>query len=266
MMMDMYESPDAVRTTDTGTQRDYTSTRRNPATQHTERNQLQTRYDNVSIERDQLQTRYNNLGIERDQLQTRYNNLGIERNQLQSIFNNLTREKDQLQISYSNLTDEKEEIQTSFNKLTRERDQLQISYNSLTAERDQLLKKRQECQKGWRYFSHSVYYISTEKKSWSESRQDCIKRGADLVIINSKEEQKFVAELRKTSYSHVWTGLTYSESERRWKWVDGTTLSTGYWYGGQPNLPMAIKRIPQKTQLKDDSCGKTCRDVKRLQY
>ncbi|XP_030643644.1 C-type lectin domain family 4 member F-like [Chanos chanos] len=84
--------------------------------------------------------------------------------------------------------------------------------------------------KGWRYFSHSVYYISTAKKSWSGSRQDCTDRGADLVIINSEEEQEFI--LRSVN-GNVWIGLTNTEGV--WKWVDGTALSTGYWTRGQPS-------------------------------
>ena len=44
---------------------------------------------------------------------------------------------------------------------------------------------------GWRYANGSVYYRSSVRKSWQESRDYCQQRGADLVIINSTEEQVF---------------------------------------------------------------------------
>ncbi|KAL6466981.1 hypothetical protein MHYP_G00247850 [Metynnis hypsauchen] len=76
----------------------------------------------------------------------------------------------------------------------------------------------------WIYFSSSIYYISTEKKTWYGSRQECRKTGADLVTIHNKEEQDFIEMLRRGQ--KAWIGLTDRETEGLWKWVDGSGLST----------------------------------------
>ncbi len=38
------------------------------------------------------------------------------------------------------------------------------------------------------------FFVSTELKSWSDSRQYCRDRGADLVIINTEEKQVSLIE------------------------------------------------------------------------
>ncbi|KAM9449867.1 uncharacterized protein Hap1MRO34_022337 [Clarias gariepinus] len=188
------------------------------------RNQLQTSNNNLTIERDQLQTSYTNLTKERDQLQTSYNNLTIERDQLQTSYNNLTIERDQLQTSYNNLTIERDQLQTSNNNLTIERDQLQRERDQLPRERDEYLGTFVDLRKCVS-FSSSIYFMSNEKKNWTESREDCIKRGADLVIINSQEEQDFIT--KQLHVSQAWIGLSDRDTEGEWKWVDGTLLTSG---------------------------------------
>ncbi|KAB5518551.1 hypothetical protein PHYPO_G00167360 [Pangasianodon hypophthalmus] len=142
-----------------------------------------------------------------------------------------------LWIKFNILTTENNQLQTRYNNLTKERDQLQTKYNNLTKERDQLQKDREELQRlsklGWMYFSSSVYYISTVEKSWNESKQYCSERGADLVIINSKEEQEFIGKILCSR--KAWIGLNDRDRENVWKWVDDTTLTTGYWGRGEPN-------------------------------
>ncbi|KAL6467030.1 hypothetical protein MHYP_G00248340 [Metynnis hypsauchen] len=87
-----------------------------------------------------------------------------------------------------------------------------------------LLAERLINQPGWIYFSSSIYYISTEEKSWSKSRQDCRERGADLLIINSREEQDFIEMLRKGQTA--WIGPIYSDTKGIWRWVDGSAVDT----------------------------------------
>ncbi|XP_041789790.1 CD209 antigen-like protein E [Chelmon rostratus] len=112
---------------------------------------------------------------------------------------------------------------------------IEASCKNLTDETDELKRKLTQfdhyLQEGWVYFHSSFYYVSSIKKSWKESRADCLQRGADLMIINSTEEQDFTRKFHK----FMWIGLTDSETEGMWKWVDGTPLTTSYWTPGEPN-------------------------------
>ncbi|XP_071264417.1 CD209 antigen-like protein C [Salvelinus alpinus] len=207
-----------------------------------EGDQLQTSDNNLTAERDQLQTSNNTLSKERDQ-HTSDNTLTKQRDQLQTRYNTLTKESYQLQTRYNTLTEERDQLQTRYNTLTKERDQLQTRYNTLTEERDQLQKEIERlkqslvekvCPQGWNKLGSSCYYVSTEFKSWEESRQDCRNRGADLVVIKSQEQQIFVNWLCGVK-KYVWIGLTDSVTEGTWKWVDDTPLTTTYWNSGEPN-------------------------------
>ncbi|KAF4115384.1 hypothetical protein G5714_002873 [Onychostoma macrolepis] len=87
----------------------------------------------------------------------------------------------------------------------------------------------------WVTYKRNSYYVSSEWKNWVDSRRDCLQRGADLIIINNKEEQEFITKV--ISGNIVWIGLTDSDNEGVWKWVDGSALTTGFsfWGIGEPN-------------------------------
>ncbi|XP_078138866.1 uncharacterized protein naf1 isoform X1 [Centroberyx gerrardi] len=90
---------------------------------------------------------------------------------------------------------------------------------------------RANCSKGEWNIGSSCYFISTEQKNWEESRQACADRQSHLMIINSKDEQDILNILNRS----VWIGLTDREQEGTWKWVDGTSLTTQFWYPPQPD-------------------------------
>uniref|UniRef100_A0A8C2BKB4 C-type lectin domain-containing protein n=1 Tax=Cyprinus carpio TaxID=7962 RepID=A0A8C2BKB4_CYPCA len=69
-------------------------------------------------------------------------------------------------------------------------------------------------------------------KNWTESRRYCTERGADLVIINNKEEQDFVKKISRGT--QTWIGLSDIFEESKWKWVDGSALNFRFWLVDEP--------------------------------
>ncbi|KAM9449571.1 uncharacterized protein Hap1MRO34_022099 [Clarias gariepinus] len=138
-----------------------------------------------------------------------------------------------------------EKLQSTSRDLIKEKDELNNNNINLGKARDQLHKEKNEIQRrffnlaedirkpGWIVFRSSLYYMSIGGKSWDESRQDCRQRGANLVIINSREEQDFIEMLRRGN--SAWIGLRDRGTEGEWKWVDGTPLTTAFWWTNEPS-------------------------------
>ncbi|XP_030207521.1 CD209 antigen-like protein C isoform X2 [Gadus morhua] len=83
----------------------------------------------------------------------------------------------------------------------------------------------------WLYFNNTFYLMSSTMKSWKDSREDCLQRNADLVVINSRVEQDFIMRWHIES----WIGLSIRGTEGNWEWVDGTSITLSYWEVGEPN-------------------------------
>lgn len=89
------------------------------------------------------------------------------------------------------------------------------------------------CPVNWVDYEGSCYWFSRAGKTWSEADKYCRLENAHLVVINSREEQKFI--LQHTGAFHIWIGLT--DSDGSWKWVDGTDYRHNYknWAITQPD-------------------------------
>ncbi|XP_065146250.1 asialoglycoprotein receptor 2-like [Paramisgurnus dabryanus] len=107
----------------------------------------------------------------------------------------------------------------------------------------------------WIYYNLSFYYISSQWRSWSDSKQDCEQRGANLIIINNQEEQEFV--LKATAGQLIWIGL--SKEGEVWKWDDGTTLTLSFWMNGYPKSDNQYCAVISSSGWADYSCGYTNR-------
>ncbi|XP_072106700.1 CD209 antigen-like protein D [Mobula birostris] len=90
------------------------------------------------------------------------------------------------------------------------------------------------CHKFWSYFNGSCYYFSKVARDWEASRRDCISQGAELLVIRSKREQKYVAGF--DSRNAYWIGMKEIPENLSWVWVDGTLLQDHltFWERGYP--------------------------------
>ncbi|XP_054599424.2 C-type lectin domain family 4 member E isoform X1 [Nothobranchius furzeri] len=96
--------------------------------------------------------------------------------------------------------------------------------------------------RNWEKHGDKCYYFSNISLFWKGSRSFCEDLGADLVKIDSREEQEFLVEKVKnfvmdTILGSFWIGLTDSEVEGNWTWVDGSPLDSRmkFWLEGEPN-------------------------------
>ncbi|KAG7229387.1 hypothetical protein INR49_012778 [Caranx melampygus] len=145
---------------------------------------------------------------------------------------------------WNKLHDDLMESQKLVCNLTKDIDMLQSQYNAMAAHRNELEEEvrrlnqstaETDCHHGWVRFNSSCYYASArgETKTWRESRQDCLARRSDLVIITTNDEQNFLTTLTN---NRAWIGLSDIEEEGKWKWVDETELvGGGFWRPGEPN-------------------------------
>ncbi|XP_073330100.1 C-type lectin domain family 6 member A-like [Pagrus major] len=131
-------------------------------------------------------------------------------NQLSRDLANHTAEKQQLLVRYQNLTDERERLQTSF--------------SSTLLELNKVKENMGTCPGGWKLFGCSCYLLSPTRSTWGYSRQACLNHGADLVIINSREEMVFLNTLG--AHLKFWIGLSQSSTQSTWRWTDERPLGT----------------------------------------
>ncbi|XP_015256525.1 PREDICTED: C-type lectin domain family 4 member E-like [Cyprinodon variegatus] len=96
-----------------------------------------------------------------------------------------------------------------------------------------------KCEAGWELHGGNCYYFSTNKSSWENGRRLCKDLEGDLVKIDSRDEQIFLAErlkeLMKDDDDKFWIGLTDSAEEGRWLWVDGSLLNESFWKDQEPD-------------------------------
>ncbi|XP_063744028.1 uncharacterized protein LOC134867414 [Eleginops maclovinus] len=118
---------------------------------------------------------------------------------------------------------------------TEERDRLNAS----------LIEMKRFCPAGWRMFSSTCYHLSKATGSWEKGREECRDTGADLVVIDSAEEQTFLSNFTGGETT-AWIGLTDKVEEKTWLWINGAPLSIQYWRSIQPDNGGGYKELGEE--------------------
>uniref|UniRef100_H3BEN7 C-type lectin domain-containing protein n=1 Tax=Latimeria chalumnae TaxID=7897 RepID=H3BEN7_LATCH len=91
------------------------------------------------------------------------------------------------------------------------------------------------CPPDWDFFSGSCYFMSTASRPWHRAKDYCESKEAHLLVVNNANEQQYFSSILEPY--HYWIGLSDTEEEMEWKWVDGTDYRTTphFWDDGQPD-------------------------------
>ncbi|XP_026012862.1 C-type lectin domain family 4 member M-like [Astatotilapia calliptera] len=141
--------------------------------------------------------------------------------------------KDEMEVSDALNKSENNKLHFKHNKLNHSYNELQTEHqetkrlNSQLQEEVKKLKEKieEKCPEEWTRFGCSCYFKSTVSETWSDSRRACQDKGADLVMINSKEEQEFVSKFGGFSWIGLRAKQTSGRSKWEWEWVDGSALT-----------------------------------------
>ncbi|XP_026173337.1 C-type lectin domain family 4 member E-like isoform X2 [Mastacembelus armatus] len=96
----------------------------------------------------------------------------------------------------------------------------------------QLFKQCRECPEGWLHVGDQCYFFSNDKLDWLKSRDSCEEMGSHLTILHTIEQhdalEKQARKIGGFDY-HFWIGLSDTEKEGDWRWVDNSTVEHTYW-------------------------------------
>ncbi|KAG7476017.1 hypothetical protein JOB18_042990 [Solea senegalensis] len=110
-------------------------------------------------------------------------------------------------------------------------------------------KQCQPCRKQWIHFQEKCYWFDERPpswKTWDQSQRLCKDKCADLVVIDSQQEQEFIGLHTKEYYTRnhgYWMGLRKND-EGKLLWVDGRNVTLGFWSKDSDRSEPCVSFIP----------------------
>ncbi|KAK1139258.1 CD209 antigen-like protein B isoform X9 [Acipenser oxyrinchus oxyrinchus] len=166
--------------------------------------------------------------------------------EIQNLQTLLTEKDSQMRANFENyVSNGTAEIQTLKTLLTEKDSQIVAKFENYISKDSQIIENvtklenyvykvcANTCSGSWNLFNGAFYYFSKENKLWKEARTFCQSQNSDLAVINSDEELKYLQD--KGPANELWLGLSDSDNEGTWKWLDGRVVEKSLWHNGEPN-------------------------------
>ncbi|KAK2863125.1 hypothetical protein Q5P01_002658 [Channa striata] len=82
------------------------------------------------------------------------------------------------------------------------------------------------CPASWRWWSGHCYFFSVglqDRRRWGESAEFCQLHNSTLAVIKDSAEMEFIQGVMQEfpRFPFLWVGLTDSQQEGQWLWLDG---------------------------------------------
>ncbi|KAF6717540.1 Galactose-specific lectin nattectin [Oryzias melastigma] len=97
---------------------------------------------------------------------------------------------------------------------------------------------RGNCPPFWYSYGNRCYKYVATPMIWGDAELHCVSQGANLVSVQSNEEEAFIKTLIRNfdpAQADTWIGLSDAEKEGGWLWSDGSKITFQAWHSGQPD-------------------------------
>ncbi|XP_052030940.1 killer cell lectin-like receptor subfamily B member 1F isoform X2 [Apodemus sylvaticus] len=117
-----------------------------------------------------------------------------------------------------------------------------------------------ECPRNWHSHRNKCLFISQISRPWAEGRDACSMIDATLLLIENKEELRFIQNIIRGKEQLFFIGLNYVQEKKIWKWTNGSILNTDH-YALLSRLRITGKdeenscAIVSHTEVFSDSCS-----------
>ncbi|XP_010567579.1 PREDICTED: killer cell lectin-like receptor subfamily B member 1 [Haliaeetus leucocephalus] len=89
---------------------------------------------------------------------------------------------------------------------------------------------------------------------WSASWEDCVKRGAELLMPEDQDELGFVKEIVQKPTSYFWIGLSIPPGRKSWTWLNGSCLDQS-WFQLSPRDEGRSCGVVREDRISSNSCS-----------